>query len=198
MARKRYTAAELKELARKAELREEAMLARRLAAPKPYVARPSRQPVVYKSILLDDVHFDIDMVSQNANALLSGTPTNTLVPDTALANLGLLANAPSGKSSTAMRGTGRKPCMAMWFNGDSTPRVDVLPWGTRSVKWGDKTGTGTDAQSHRSCPVGDIAGVASFEGVRLLVEGLVSANRLAILNTKGKFTLVPEQGRTKI
>lgn len=198
MAGRRYTAAELKELARKAEAREAAMLARKIASPKPYVARPARQPVVYKSILLDDTYFDIDMVTQNANALMSGTPNDTTVPDGSLATLGLLAAAPAGKSSTAMRGTGRKPCMAMWYNGDSTPRVDVLPWGTRSVKWGDKTGTGTDAQSHRSCPVGDIAGVASFEGVRLLVEGLATANRLALLNTKGKFALVPEQGRSKI
>lgn len=199
MAR-RESYAQLKFRAEAAEKREDYRRQQRIANPAPYKNRPARASAYYNSYLKDGVLFQVNYVIQNANALISGTPSNAAIATADYAKLGLFETPPAGKTPINISGTGSKPAMLKWFNGKSTPTVRTTPWGTRVVSFSNKTGSGDDAQSHRSCPVGDVSSPVTFDAISLVAIALLtpSSKKAQIIGEAGQITLLPEIGNVQL
>lgn len=181
-----------------AQKREDIKRQARISSPKPYKKAPPRGTAYYNSYLKEDVIYQVNYVIPNLNALASGNPADTAVPAADFAKVGLLDAVPAGKSAVPIAGTGNKPARLQWYKGLDTPISGTTPWGTRSLKWGDKTG-GANGQSHRSCPVGDLNPPTSFAGITTLVAVLLTPTlRQQILGETGQITLLPEEGNIQL
>ena len=199
MAR-RESYAQLKFRAEAAEKREDYKRQQRIASPAAYKNRPERDSAYYNSYLKDGVLFQVNYVIQNANTLLNGTPSSGAVANADFAKLGLFRTTPEGRTAVNITGTGAKPAMLKWFNGKATPTVKTTPWGTRVVSFSNKNGSGADAQSHRSCPVGDVSSPVTFEAITTVATLLITpiSKKGQIIGEAGQITLLPEIGNVQL
>lgn len=194
---RRLSYAELKLKAETAQKREADKIAARQANPKPYQPRAKTQQAIYPSYLRPDAFYEVNFRVYSANLLISGSGSDTDIATGSLAQIGLLAAAPANKTSIP-KPVGADPAKLVWFEGKDTPDVKVTNWGTRVVSFAAKTG-GADGQKNRSCPVGDSTGAATFEGVREVVNTLMTqARKDTILKAKGQMSLLPETGNVNI
>lgn len=188
----------LKDMAEKAEKREDIKRQQRISSPKPYQKAPKRYPGFYPSYLKENQIFELDVIGANLLCLTTGTPADTVPVAADFTKAGLLATVPAGKSAVEIKGTGARPARLQWYKGLETPISGTTAWGTLSRKWGDKTG-GANGQSHRSCAVGDLTDPVTFAGITSLVSVLLTPLlRTQLLGASGQITLLPEEGNISL
>jgi len=169
---------QLEELARIAKAREAAMVARRTAAPKPYVGRPPTIKVYAQSFIDNDLYIECNVTEETIKELCGSTSATDLL------KFNLVTTVPSGKSSAPKKGNTNKVLMGHIIHGIGTPVPVITPWGSRWVKTYDKRGK----MSHRSFPLGatDLkAGITKFDSLFNRLTGTM----LAAIGDNGDATL---------
>lgn len=162
--------------------------------PRAYQQAGAVTEYVYRSLQQIGNLWKIQQRISSANALANGTYTDTALSAADVLKLGLLASAPSGEQAYKVKGTGQKPTRIGWYHAGDTPNARTTPWGTTSVSFTEKTGTGREAQSHRSCAVGDPTATPTIVGMMAVVTDLMTNDKKNLLkgSPRGGIYLLPE------
>lgn len=148
----------------------------------------------YRSLQQPGILWKIRVRNASANALVSGTYGEDKLDDAELETLGLLPSEATGNPTFRIRGTGQRPTQVAWYHAGNTPVSKLTPWGTTSVTFASKTGTGRDAQSHRTCAVGDPTATPTIIGMMGKVTALLTRAKKTALTggPRGGIYLLPE------
>ena len=168
--------------------------------PSPYKQSGQMSELVYPSLSQGGVFWKVGVRVSSANMLVSGTPSATPLTSGIATTLGLLTTPPTDKVAIRVRGTGQKPVRIAWYTCGNLPVTKNTPWQTSSTSFAKKTGSGREEQSHRTCPIGDTTGTATYEGVLLTATALLTPDRKLQLigNPRGGISLLPEIGELSL